>query len=72
MSRQISLRVSEEIYKRLDYLAKKTHRTKSFYLNTLIENNIEEVEEAFLALDILNDKNTKYYSLDETEKKLGL
>jgi RHH-type rel operon transcriptional repressor/antitoxin RelB len=68
----VNVRVSEEIAERLEHLATKTHRTKSFYIREIIENHLEEYEEAYLALDRLNDKNARYYSTEEAEKLLEL
>jgi RHH-type rel operon transcriptional repressor/antitoxin RelB len=68
----VNVRVSEEVAERLEHLATKTHRTKSFYIREIIENHLEEYEEAYLALDRLNDKNARYYSTEEAEKLLEL
>ena len=68
----VNVRVSEEVAERLEHLAAKTHRTKSFYIREIIENHLEDYEEAYLALDRLNDKNARYYSTEEAEKLLEL
>jgi len=68
----LSIRLSEEIYCRLGRLSEKTKRTKTSFIKEMIENSLEEYEEAYTALDRLNDKNSKYLTTEELEKKLGL
>ncbi len=48
-----SIRLAPETEKRLDYLAAHTGRTKSYYLRELIEQGIEEMEDYYLATDVL-------------------
>lgn len=68
----LSVKLPETIEKRLDRLALKTHRPKSFYVRAAIEEYLEEHEDAWLALERLSDKNARYYSTEDMEKKLGL
>lgn len=68
----LSVKLPETIEKRLDLLAVKTHRPKSFYVREAIEEYLEEHEDAWLALERLSDRNAKYYTTEEMEKKLGL
>ncbi len=48
-----SIRLSPEIEQRLDFLASQTGRTKAFYLRQLIEQGLEELEDYYLAVDVL-------------------
>lgn len=48
-----SIRLAPEMEKRLDFLAKKTGRSKAFYLRELIEQGMEELEDYYLATEIL-------------------
>ena len=48
-----SIRLAPEISNRLDELARKTGRTKAFYLREIIEGGIAEVEEYYLAAETL-------------------
>lgn len=48
-----SIRLAPETERRLDYLAAHTGRTKSYYLRELIEQGIEEMEDYYLATDVL-------------------
>jgi RHH-type rel operon transcriptional repressor/antitoxin RelB len=68
----ISIRLSDDISRRLNALAKKTKRTKTSFLKEMIEERLADYEEACTALERLNEKNAKYLSTKELEKKLGL
>ncbi len=48
-----SIRLAPETEQRLDNLASQTGRTKAFYLREIIENGIEEMEDYYLAADVL-------------------
>jgi RHH-type transcriptional regulator, rel operon repressor / antitoxin RelB len=48
-----SIRLSPEVSKRLDRLAAKTGRPKAFYLRLIIESGLSEMENYYLAADIL-------------------
>ena len=48
-----SIRLSPEMEQRLDYLASQTGRTKAFYLRELIERGLEDMEDYYLAADVL-------------------
>ena len=70
-----SIRLAPETEKRLDFLASKTGRTKAFYLRELIERGIEEIEDYYLAADVLErvrKSQEKVYSTAEVRKDLGL
>ena len=45
----IAIRLPEEIEGRLDTLARKTGRTKSFYVRQALEEHLEDLEDAYLA-----------------------
>lgn len=47
----LALRLPAEIEKRLDALAKRTGRTKSFYARRAIIEKIEDLEDYYLALE---------------------
>jgi RHH-type rel operon transcriptional repressor/antitoxin RelB len=48
-----SIRLSTETEKRLDFLASQTGRTKAFYLRQMIENGLDDLEDYYLAADVL-------------------
>ena len=68
----LSVKLPEELENRLNNLAAKTKRSKSFYMREALERYLEEYEEGLLALDRLNDKNAEYLSHEEAKKYLDL
>ena len=48
-----SIRLSPETEQRLAALAERTGRTKAFYLREMIELGLEEMEDYYLAADVL-------------------
>lgn len=48
-----SIRLAPETERRLDRLASQTGRTKAYYLREMIERGIEEMEDYYLAADVL-------------------
>ncbi|MBM9521149.1 TraY domain-containing protein [Desulforhopalus vacuolatus] len=49
----LAIRLPEETEKRLAELAKKTGRTKTFYAREAIEKHLEDLEDVYLGLAIL-------------------
>lgn len=64
----LSIRLPENIQKRLDLLAQKTGRTKTYYAKEAIIAHLEEPEDIYIALDRL-EKPTKRWSLSELERE---
>lgn len=48
-----SIRLEPEVEKRLDYLARQTGRTKAFYLREIITRGMEDLEDYYLAANVL-------------------
>ena len=73
--RPVSIRLPEKIEKRLDRLAEKTGRSKTFYITEAIIEHLEDLEDSYLAArrveDVLKGKS-RTYSLEEVRAKLGL
>ncbi|WP_262967309.1 type II toxin-antitoxin system RelB family antitoxin [Methylobacter psychrophilus] len=70
-----SIRLAPEVEQRLDYLAVQTGRTKAFYLREIIERGLEDMEDYYLAANVLErvrKGEEQTYSLDEVEHALGL
>ena len=70
-----SIRLTPEIEQRLDLLASKTGRSKAFYLREIIERGLDDMEDYYLAADVLErvrKGEERVYSLDEVERDLGL
>jgi RHH-type rel operon transcriptional repressor/antitoxin RelB len=72
MSKVLNVRLTDDLSSRLDFLAEKTKRPKSFFIKEILNSYLPELEDAYLALDRLNDRNTKYYSTEDVEKVLDL
>ncbi len=70
-----SVRLEPETEQRLDFLATQTGRTKAFYLREIIENGIEEMEDYYLAADVLErirKGEEAVHSATEVRQSLGL
>ena len=48
-----SIRLDSEVEERLNFLATQTGRTKAFYLRELITRGMEDLEDYYLAADVL-------------------
>ena len=55
----VAVRLNKETENRLAFLAKKTGRTKSFYIRQALEEHLEEMEDAYLAEE-------RYHTLGKT------
>ena len=67
----LSIRLDPEIERRLSQLAKLTGRTKSYYARELIESNIEDLEDRYLAEARLEKRRPPLTSR-QVRKELGL
>lgn len=70
-----SVRLAPEIEHRLDFLASKTGRTKAFYLREIIERGIEDIEDYYLAADVverIRKGEEAIHSSADVRKDLGL
>jgi RHH-type rel operon transcriptional repressor/antitoxin RelB len=65
----LALRLPPDIEKRLDALAKKTGRTKSYYAREAILRHIEDIEDFYLATRRLKRGGSRL-TLDEVERSL--
>ena len=71
----LALRLPEDIERRLEALAKRTGRSKSFYAREAILEHLDDLEAAHLSDQILQRVEAgqeKTYTLDELEQELGL
>lgn len=48
-----SIRLDPAIERRLDFLASTTGRSKAYYLREIIEQGLEDMEDYYLAADVL-------------------
>jgi RHH-type rel operon transcriptional repressor/antitoxin RelB len=67
----LSIRLEPDIERRLTELARRTGRTKSFYARELIESNIEDLEDRYLAEARLEKRRAPLRSR-QVRKRLGL
>jgi RHH-type rel operon transcriptional repressor/antitoxin RelB len=67
----LSIRLDPAIERRLSELAKRTGRTKSYYARELIEENIEDLEDRYLAESRL-EKRSPSLTTEQVRKELGL
>lgn len=70
-----SIRLPEDIERRLDALAEKTGRTKAFYIRELILSHIEDLEDYYLAAEVverLRKGQERTFSAQEVRQDLGL
>lgn len=70
-----SIRLAPEVEQRLDFLAAQTGRPKSFYLREMIERGLEDVEDYYLAVDVLErlrQGKEQVYSATEVKQALDL
>jgi RHH-type rel operon transcriptional repressor/antitoxin RelB len=67
----LSIRLDSDIEHRLSELAKRTGRTKSYYARELIEGNLEDLEDRYLAEARLEKRRPSLTSR-QVRKKLGL
>ncbi|PYY11625.1 MAG: CopG family transcriptional regulator [Acidobacteria bacterium] len=71
----LAIRLPQSIEKRLEKLARRTGRTKTFYAREAILRHLEDLEDVYQAERVwervLAGKE-KIYSLDEVRRRLGL
>ena len=71
----LAIRLPQSIEKRLDKLAKRTGRTKTFYAREAILRHLEDMEDVYKAervLERVRAGKEKTYPLDEVARDLGL
>lgn len=70
-----SIRLDPHTEQRLDLLSKQTGRTKAYYLREIIERGIEEMEDYYLAAEVLErvrKGEEQVHSAGDVRKDLGL
>ena len=67
----LAIRLDPEIERRLERLAEKTGRTKTFYAREAILEHLDDLEDIYLASERLK-RPAKTYSADEAKDELGL
>lgn len=67
----LAIRIPEDIEKRLQTLADKTGRTKTYYARKAILEFLEDLEDTYLALERLETPG-KRWTQEEVRRELGL
>jgi len=70
-----SIRLTNDIEERLNFLSAQTGRTKAYYLRQIIEKGLYDLEDYYLASEVLErirKGEDKIFSINEAEKYLGL
>jgi len=70
-----SIRLAPEIEQRLDFLSSQTGRTKAFYLRQIIERGLDDLEDYYLAAEVMErirKGEERVFTLEEVERDLGL
>lgn len=67
----LAIRLDQKVEIRLEQLAKKTGRTKTFYVREAILEHLEDMEDYYLAVDSLQNLG-KLYTADDAKRELGL
>jgi RHH-type rel operon transcriptional repressor/antitoxin RelB len=71
----LAIRLPEDIEARLDNLAKRTGRSKTFYAREAILEYLEDMEDLYLAEQVvrrLDSGEEQSHPLEEVETRLGL
>jgi len=75
MSHPLSIRLDEDLDSRLERLARLTGRTKSFYLRQAVIDQIDDLEDVYLAGKIarrIAGGKESAVTLDALERELGV
>lgn len=67
----LAIRLPKDIEERLEALAKKTGRTKTFYAREAILTHLEDLEDAYISTERLK-RPAKRWTQDELENEVDL
>lgn len=70
-----SIRLDDELDARLERIARLTGRTKSFYVKQALEDQIQDLEDLYLARRVskrVADGRERVIPLEELERELGV
>lgn len=73
--RMIGIRIPKSVGDRLDNLAKRTGRTKTWYIREAIMEHLDDLEDIYLAEQVLERVRRgeePVTGIDEVERRLGL
>ncbi|MEX2579278.1 MAG: TraY domain-containing protein [Verrucomicrobiales bacterium] len=66
-----TVRLDSETEKRLEQLARKTGRTKSFYLRKALQEHLDDIEDYYLGMLAL-ENTERTYTGEKAKRELGL
>ncbi len=72
MSTSVSVRISEDLVRKLDEISKETERSRAFHIQKALETYFEELADYQIALDRLHDVTDPVISLDEMREELAV
>lgn len=72
MNTSVSVRIPDDLVKKLDDLARETERSRSFLIQKALEAYLDEMADFQIALDRLHDATDPIISLDEMKKELDV
>ena len=67
----LAIRLDAEIEERLERLAKRTGRTKTYYAREAILEHLADLEDYYLAVEVLQNPG-RIYSAEESKRELDL
>jgi RHH-type rel operon transcriptional repressor/antitoxin RelB len=71
----LAIRLPDKIEKRLDRLAKRTGRTKTYYAREAILQHLDELEDIYLAekrLEAIREGRSKTIPLEQVMRRYGM
>jgi RHH-type rel operon transcriptional repressor/antitoxin RelB len=75
MPHPFSIRLDDDLDARLERIARLTGRSKSFYVRQALEDQIQDLEDLYLARKVAKrvaDGRERLIPLDELERELGV
>lgn len=75
MPHPFSIRLNDELDARLERIARLTGRTKSFYVKQALEEQIEDLEDLYLARKVAKrvaDGRERLIPLEDLERQIGV
>jgi RHH-type rel operon transcriptional repressor/antitoxin RelB len=72
---QLSIRLKEPVMQRLERLAKRTGRSKTYYVTEAINEHLEDLEDVYIAqqrLENIRSGKAKVISWEDVKKRNGL
>lgn len=68
----LAIRLEPKLEQRITELARLTGRTKSYYVREALLRHLEDIEDLYTALHRLENPGSRYYTMEEVKKELGL